>query len=284
MATASRTHKVSPSAATPRASRSLTLSFGMFNVGVAMTTLFRQDTGIKSHMTCPEHHGRVKQAWYCEHGDHYVPREDLEATFEYGGANIVLSDGDLRSLESERDGVVHLKMSCPVEDIDPSYFEKAYLLWPTPGKPNEQAYRALLTAIRNTSTALVGQVVVSKTDRTLVIRWSAEHGTLVAHILNHGANVKRAEVKLVNEGEQAWPEPPAEYVAQAEALLGVLAGEFDPDAVEDTYQERLAEALYAKLNGGHVATQAPVVDANVPDMMAALRASIEAANPKGVQA
>lgn len=258
----------------------MNLSFGMFSVGVAMSTLFKTDDGIKAHLTCPEHHGRVKQAWHCEHGDHYIPRADLESTFEYAGQNIVLGDSEVKALESERDGIVRLTSSCPVADIDPSYFEKAYLMWPAPGRPNEQAYRALIAAMRNTGLALIGQVVISKTDRMLVIRWSEEHGAVLAHVCNFTANLKQDAVDVVSDAEQAWDEPTPEFIAQAETLLRTLEGDFDPASVEDAYQTRLAERLYAKINGGVLPESDDVEAAPIPDMMAALKATIDAANPK----
>lgn len=273
---ASRTHKVDASAALPRASRLLTLSFGMFNVAVAIAPMFSEDKGLKGHLHCAEHHAGMKQAWYCEHGEHYVPKVELQTVYEYGGDNIVLSTSEAQALEAERDGVVKLTRSAQVSSIDPSYFEKSYLMWATPSKPNEQAYRALLTAMRTTGLALIGQVVISKTDRALVIRWSAEHGMLVAHVCNYGANLKVAAVETVRAAEFAWPEPTAEFVAQAELLLTSLESDFDPNAVEDTYQVRLEAALSAKATGGAVV---PTPDAApVPDMLAALKLEIEAAN------
>lgn len=282
MTTASRTHKVSPTVPMPRVSRSFTVAYGLFQIGMAWAPLFKSDAGIKAHLTCPDHHGRLKQQYVCEHGDHVLAMADAERTFEYAGQSVVLGDGVAEHIESERDGVIRLTRSCDFESIDPSWFEKPYLLWPTPGTQNEEAFVALLTAMRNTGRALVGTVVVSKSTRMLVIAWSAEHGTLVGYICNYAANVKDADVEKVAGGEAAWTTPSAEFVAMAESLLDSLHGDFDPHAVEDVYQQRLGEVLYAAINGTTVAVEVEDAqpDAKVPDMLAMLKASIEAANPK----
>lgn len=281
MATASRTHKVSPTVPMPRASRSFTVAYGLFQIGMGWAPLFKSDAGLKAHLTCPTHHGRLKQQYVCEHGGEVVALADADRTYEYAGQSVVLSDGVEEKIESERDGVIRLKSSVYADDIDPTWFEKSYLLWPTPGTQNEEAFVALLTAMRDTGMALVGQVVVSKSDRWLVIRWSKETGTLIAHICNYAANVKTTDVEKVASGEAAWATPSEEYVDMAKALLTNLHRDFDPNIVEDTYQQRLAEALYAQINGA-----APVkedeeeqLDAKVPDMLALLKASIDAANP-----
>lgn len=272
---------VKSSSVMPRASRQMTLSFGLMNVAVAWAPLFKStDDTPKGHKFCADHHGQVKQAWFCEHGNHYPATSELETAYECGGEHIVLGPAEVVNLEAERDGTVRLSSSCPVTDIDPSYFEKAYLLWPSPGKANEQAYRALLEAMRNTDLALLGQFVVSKTDRLLVIRWSPDHGALLAHVCNFGANLKEDDIGKVSAGIEAWAAPGDAVVAQAELLLTTLLGDFDPYAVENEYAARLSEALYAKAQGGGVTV--PVEASQAPeqavDLMESLRASIAAAN------
>lgn len=260
----------------PRAARSFVLSFGLFNVPVAWAPLFSSDDGIKGHKHCPDHHGRVSQAWYCEHGDHYVESVALETAYDYDGHSITLGDSELAALEADRDGVVKLRKSVQADTIDPSYFEKAYLIWPKSGPTNEQAYLALLTAMRNTGMALIGQVVVSKTDRMLVIRWSDEHGCLVAHVCNFDLSLKHDAVAMLQDAIDAWAQPSSEFVDQAELMLKSLEGDFDAAMVEDTYQVRLAEKLYQVASGQVVEDDEEAEPVEVPDLLTALKAEIAA--------
>jgi DNA end-binding protein Ku len=65
----------------------------------------------------------------------------------------------------------------------------------------------------------------------------------------------------------------------AKLLIGQLVGPFDPAAYADSYREALMEVVNAKLAGVEMPesadTSAPVAD--VVDLMAALKASVEAA-------
>lgn len=276
---ASRTHKIDSLITLPRSSRSMDLTFGLMRVSVAWAPLFKGDAeGIKGHKYCTEHHSRLSMAMKCEHGDHYVSGEEIEMGYDYGGNTVVLSEGEIKSLEAEKDGTITLTKSCPVDTIDPSYYEKAYLLWPTPHRSNETVFLALLAAMRLTKLALVGEFVVSKTTRLLVIRWSDEHGTLVAHVCNFAANLKETEIENVSAGKQAWNTPPAELVSQAAVLLKTIEADFDPGEVEDSYQASLALALFNKAEGieAEEVEDAAPVDA-APDLMQMMRASIEAA-------
>ena len=255
----------------PRASRSMALQFGMFRVEVGMAPLFASDTsGPKAHKSCAEHGAQVKQAWYCEAGDHYPTGGDIESAYDHNGERIVLSAPEVSMLEAERDGIVTLKRSCPVAEIDPSYYEKTYLLWPKTGTSNEQAYQALSTAMRNKDCALIGQVVVTKTDRMLVLRWSSEHGAVVGHFCNFAANMKHEAVELVRAAEASWAPPVEGFVTQAEGLIGMLLGSFDPGMIEDTYSGRLTEALDAATGSAAKVDEAPsLMDALATSMAAA---------------
>lgn len=64
----------------------------------------------------------------------------------------------------------------------------------------------------------------------------------------------------------------------AESLIEALAGDFDPTQYRDEYREALRELIEARVQGREVvAPAAPEGEAAVVDLMAALRASVDAA-------
>ena len=65
----------------------------------------------------------------------------------------------------------------------------------------------------------------------------------------------------------------------AESLIDALSGEFDPTQYTDAYREALESLIEAKVEGQEVVEtpgEAPTAG-SVVDLMAALRASVEAA-------
>jgi DNA end-binding protein Ku len=68
-------------------------------------------------------------------------------------------------------------------------------------------------------------------------------------------------------------------LGMAESLVASMAGDFDPDAYSDDYREALQQVIDAKIEGREVVEtpQAEPTAGNVVDLMAALRASVEAA-------
>jgi DNA end-binding protein Ku len=63
----------------------------------------------------------------------------------------------------------------------------------------------------------------------------------------------------------------------AEQLIDNFAGDFDPGKYKDSYRDKLCEIIRAKRSGKEVHHAAEVEEEAPPDLLEALRASIEAA-------
>src|ERR687893_115776 len=66
-------------------------------------------------------------------------------------------------------------------------------------------------------------------------------------------------------------------VAMARQLIDSLSTQFDPDKYHDTYRERVLELIEQKAQGKEIAVQPTEEPQPVPDLMAALEASVKAA-------
>ncbi|HEX3003642.1 MAG TPA: Ku protein, partial [Angustibacter sp.] len=71
-------------------------------------------------------------------------------------------------------------------------------------------------------------------------------------------------------------------IAMAESYIETLTGDFEPEQFTDEYRHALEELIEAKVTGGQVETPgAPAAtEGNVVDLMAALRASVDAAKAR----
>jgi DNA end-binding protein Ku len=68
----------------------------------------------------------------------------------------------------------------------------------------------------------------------------------------------------------------------AQQLIESLAGDFEPGKYRDEYRERVLEMVEQKAQGKEIAVQPPPEEpAKVPDLMAALEASINAVKERG---
>jgi DNA end-binding protein Ku len=69
----------------------------------------------------------------------------------------------------------------------------------------------------------------------------------------------------------------------AKQLVDSLAGDFEPDKYHDTYREQVLALIERKAQGEEIAVQPPAeeVPAPAPDLMSALKASLEAVRAHG---
>src|SRR5947207_1425281 len=72
----------------------------------------------------------------------------------------------------------------------------------------------------------------------------------------------------------------------AKQLVSSLAGDFDPDRYRDTYREEVLQLIQRKAQGDEVAVAPPAeeVRAPAPDLMSALKASLDAVQAQDAEA
>jgi DNA end-binding protein Ku len=87
--------------------------------------------------------------------------------------------------------------------------------------------------------------------------------------------VREASFGFLDEDVNVRPQEQA----MAESLVQSMAGDFEPEQYHDDYREALQKVIDAKIEGREVVETAPAAPdtGQVVDLMAALRASVEAA-------
>ena len=132
--------------------------------------------------------------------------------------------------------------------------------------------------MRESEFAAVAQFAMHRRDRIAILR-PGPIG-MIAHLMYDASEVRsdeevRAESSLVTEKE----------VTLAKTLIGALAGPFDPDKYHDKYRARLEALINEKVEGRQTAVSPTAPAARpVPDMMEALRKSIETIRKPAVKA
>src|SRR5262249_44163450 len=85
------------------------------------------------------------------------------------------------------------------------------------------------------------------------------------------------EVRNADDVKPAKASVSKEELAMAEQLIDNFAGDFDPSKYKDTYRDKLCEIIRAKRAGKEVHRAPEVEEEAPPDLLEALRASIDAA-------
>ena len=190
------------------------------------------------------------------------------------GDFVTVSDEEIESLTPERSRTIDIEEFVDLAEIDPIFFEKSYYVAPTRNTGADKPYVLLLRAMQAANMVGIGRFVLRTKPHLVAIR--PLENALSLETLFFGDEVRSAEeiARLpkvdVNERE----------LKMAKQLITALSTEWIPEKHADTYREELLELLRSK-PATQRAEEPAVASAPVDDLMAALKASVEAAKRKG---
>jgi DNA end-binding protein Ku len=159
----------------------------------------------------------------------------------------------------------------PLEELDPIYFNKSYYL--EPEKAGIKPYVLLARALEESGKVAVVKVALRQREALAAVR--VRDGVFVLETMLWPDEVRQAEFGFLDEDIEVRPQE----LAMAGSLIESLSGEFDPAEHTDAYRAALEEVIEAKVEGHELVAPAARADDGgaVVDLMAALRASVDAA-------
>jgi DNA end-binding protein Ku len=201
-----------------------------------------------------------------------IAYEDLMRGVERDDGSVVLLGGDeIRSVQPERSRTIDIEDFVELNDIDPVYFEKSYIVAPQRGA--EKPYVLLLSAMERSGRAGIGRFVLRTKPHLVAIR--PANGTLALETLFFGDEVREAKRLVRDVGAAEVSERELEL---AEKLIATLNTRWNPEAYADTYREELLERI-AQKEPAQIPEEraAPPSGSQVEALMDALKASVEQA-------
>jgi DNA end-binding protein Ku len=244
----------------PRAIWSGTISFGLVNVPVRMYSAI-QEQKLHFHYLHTKDDSPIGYAKVCKAEGEPVPDDEIGKAFEVSKGNYVYLDEE--DFEAARvDGYKTMEISdfVPYEEIDPIYFEKTFYLGPQEGA--EKVYSLLVKAMEESELVALGTYIMRDREHLGCLR--IRDGALaLEEIKPKSVTVGKAELEMAQE------------------LIDRFSGPFKPEKYKDTYTDALKKVVRAKQQGKevHVAPE-EAEEAEAPDLMEALQASISAARKK----
>jgi DNA end-binding protein Ku len=256
----------------PRAIWSGTISFGLVNIPVRMYSAIDEQK-LRFHFLHTKDDSPIGYAKICKTEGKPVPDEEIGKAFEVSKAEYVyLEDEDFEAARVEGYKTMELSDFVPYEEIDPIYFEKTFYLGPQDGA--EKVYSLLVKAMESSGLVALGTYIMREREQLGCLR--VRDGGLALERMffaNEIRDIKELKPKNVRVGK--------EELEMAQALIERLGGRFDPKKYKDTYTAELKRIVRAKQQGKEVHVAPPEEEeAEAPDLMEALQASIGAARKK----
>jgi len=251
------------------------VSFGLVTIPVKMYGA-TEERDIAFRQVHDADGGRIKYRRVCEVCGEEVPYEHIAKGYHAGdGRTVTLEASDFDDLPLPSAKAIEIVQFVDIESVDPAYFNKSYFL--EAEGPGVKPYVLLRQALTESNRAGIVKVALRSRETLALVRARGDvlmlHTMLWPDELRDGAfAAPPAEVKA-NAGE----------VSMAKMFIYQLSGEFDPSEFTDSYREALEQVVAAKLAGVPLPAEAPSgakPDAEVVDLVAALRASVEAAKKR----
>jgi DNA end-binding protein Ku len=204
-----------------------------------------------------------------------VEYEDVIKGYELDRDRFVMvSREELEALRPEQSHTIEIEHFVSLADIDPVYFDKSYYLAPQRGVGAEKPYGLLLAAMERTGRIGIARFVLRSKEYLAAIR--PVRGLLGLETMFFDDEVRTSE-EIDNLVVAA--DPSSRELDVATRLIELLVTEWDPAQYQDTYRQRVLELIEGKVDARDIHVEEPEHPpaTGVPDLMAALKASVEAA-------
>jgi DNA end-binding protein Ku len=209
----------------------------------------------------------------CKKEDRPVPDDEIVKAFEYEkGEYVYMEDEDFAAARIEGYRTIDICDFVPYDDIDPIFFAKTYYLGPEDGA--ERVYSLLARAMEDSGLAAVGKFVMRDRQHLGVLR--VREGVITLEQL-HFAD----EIRPIDELKEARTRVDKRELEMAKRLIDSFTSDWKPERYHDTTRDALMAVIEQKRKGEEVHVAAGAGEEEVPDLMTALRRSIEQARGDG---
>src|SRR5689334_17086008 len=228
-----------------------------------------QDKDVSFHQLHRPDHSRIKYKKVCAAEDEEVNAEDIVRAYEVSKDQYVeITDEDLEQLPLPAKHTIDLSAFVESSEIDPIYYEKSYYL--EPEETGLKPYALLMKVLEQKRVTGVATIAIRNKESLCALR--PLESTLVLETLHYPDEIREREFTLTGSNVSD------RELAVAGTLVDALQEPFDPAKYQDHYREALLELIASKTEGREVVMpETAPAGAPVTDLMAALRASIEAA-------
>jgi DNA end-binding protein Ku len=251
-----------------------TISFGLVTIPVKVYSA-TEERDITFRQVHEKDGGRIRYRRICEVDGEEVPYSDIGKGYEMpDGRMVILTSEDLSDLPLPTAKSIEVLEFVPVEQVDPLYFAKAYYL--SADGPGAKPYVLLRDALTKTGQCALVKVAIRTRETLALLR--EKDGALVLQTMLWPDEVRDSEFAVPDDSVEVKKNE----VAMAESYIATLQAEFDPDRYHSEYREALERLVEAKAAGVPMpeAEEEEVETADVVDLVAALRASVDAAKKR----
>jgi len=254
-----------------------TIGFGMVTVPVKLYSAVDRKT-VRFHQLSGKTGVRIAQRRVDPSTGDEVAYENVVKGYELAPDRyVVIEPGELEALEPKKTKTIEIEDFVDLAQIDPVLYDHPYYL--APGAGGAKPYRLLLEAMRETGKVAIARVVIRSKEQLVAVRPMGDALGMATMLF---ADEVLPPERLDEVADAREVKTTKRELDVAKQLVDSLAGDFEAGKYHDTYREEVLALIERKAQGKAIAVQpAPEeITEPAPDLMSALKASLEAARAR----
>jgi len=253
----------------PRAIWSGSISFGLVNAPVKMYSAI-DEHDLELHLVHEKDGSPIGYRKVCKKEGEEVPADEIVKAYEGSDGKLVyLTDADFRAAEEEAYRTIEILDFVPHDEIDPIVFQRTYYLGPAEGA--EKVYALLVKAMEESGLSAVARYVFR--DRQQLGTLRVRDGVITLENMYFADEIRPTDD--IVPGRR--PRVDKKELEMAGTLIERFTSSFDHSKYEDEYQAKLRAVVQRKRKGQEIHAPAAEEREAPPDLLEALRASVDSA-------
>lgn len=239
------------------------ISFALVNIPTQMNPIIKNnDTSFNQlHDKCKHRINYVKYCPYCKKD---VKNTEIIKGYQYEKDEYVFfSKEELDKLKPSNDKEIEIVSFVNINEVDPMYFEKSYILEPT-GKG--KAYSLFCEALNKCKMVALAKTVIGSKFYYVILRFFESR--VIMTTLYFDEEIRLPNSPLKNEVN-------SKELDLAIKLINSLKGKFEPSKYKDEYQDNIKKAIDDKLDGKKIKKSKLKSKTQVKSLMEALEKSLK---------
>ncbi len=243
--------------------RHTSITFGLVNIPVMITPLIKNNDASfnQLHKKCLN---RIKYIKYCSHCKKEVTENEIIKGYKYEPDKYITFDkNEINKLKPQNDKEIEIISFIDIKEIDPSYFEKSYIL---DTEKSSKSFTLFYEALKKTKKVALAKTVISSKFYYVILRIYKTNIIMTTLYFKEEINFK----EKVKESKVSDKE-----LDLAIRLINEMVGVFEPNKYYDEYQTNIQKAINNKLNGKSIKNSKKKTNKQVSDLLDALEKSLK---------
>ncbi len=239
------------------------ISFALVNIPVIINPIIRNnDTSFNQlHKKCLH---QIRYIKYCPTCKKDIKESEIVKGYEYEKDNfLVFTKDEFNKIKPENEKEIEIVSFIDMNDVDPYYFEKSYVL---NAENKSKAYKLFCEALKKTKKVALAKTIIGNKFYYCILRFRSFGILMTTLYFEEEVNVPEEDIEY-NASEKE--------LSLAVKLINNLKGKFEPEKYKDEYQNRIKEAIDDKLDGKSIKERKQKPKKQIDDLVKALEKSLK---------